>query len=91
MKVIVIMFKKSVYRNYQQQPILLNKNQSSYRQVERAMKEGVKEYEQIKKLVDAQQSLASIRDNTDENIIKNNAIKLTPHQTKKNINIKSKK
>jgi hypothetical protein len=45
------------------------------------MKEGVKEYEQIKKLVE----------DTEGDIIKNNAIKLTPHQSKKNINIKSKK
>ena len=37
------------------------------------MKEGVKEYERIKKLVES----------NDENIVRNNAIKLTPHQTKK--------
>ena len=43
-----------------QQPILLNKNKSSYRKLEKAMKEPVKEYEQIKKLVE----------DTDENIIK---------------------
>ena len=44
MKVIIIMFQRKI--------IILNKNKSSYRKVERAMKECVKEYEQIKKLVE---------------------------------------
>jgi hypothetical protein len=73
------MFQRKIIQH--QQPVILNKNKSSYRKVERAMKEGVKEYEQIKKLVE----------DTEGDIIKNNAIKLTPHQSKKNINIKSKK
>ena len=65
------MFQRKIIQH--QQPVILNKNKSSYRKVERAMKEGVKEYEQIKKLVE----------DTEGDIIKNNAIKLTPHQSKK--------
>ena len=66
----------------QPKPTFLTKNQSSYKKVEKAMKEPVKEYEKIKQLVEE----------NDIEILKNkseNTIKLTPHQKKKNI--KSKK
>ena len=46
----VIMFNKSAYRN-QQQPILLNKTNSSYRKLEKEMNKPPSDYEQIKKLI----------------------------------------
>ena len=78
------MFLNRRMSNNKQQPIFLSKNHSSYKKVEKAMKEAPREYEQIKKLVEI----------TDENIIKNNDInamknvKILPN---KKINIKSKK
>lgn len=98
------MFKKSVYRNHQQQPILLNKIQSSYRKLEKAMKEPAREYEVIKKLVEDARGAPNQRfgdtrgapnqrfgENDIEILNKKskNDIKLTPHQMKNNI--KSKK
>ena len=47
----VIMFNKSAYRN-QQQPILLNKTNSSYRKLEKEMNKPPSDYEQIKKLIE---------------------------------------
>ena len=76
------MFGKRRLDNQQQKPIFLTKNQSSYRKLEKAMKEPVKEYDKIKQLVEE----------NDIEILKNkseNSIKLTPHQKKNNI--KSKK
>ena len=66
----------------QPKPTFLTKNQSSYKKVEKAMKEPVKEYEKIKQLVEE----------NDIEILKNkseNSIKLTPQQKKNNT--KSKK
>ena len=60
----------------QPKPTFLTKNQSSYKKVEKAMKEPVKEYEKIKQLVEE----------NDIEILKNkseNSIKLTPQQKKK--------
>ena len=54
------MFLQRRIENNKQQPIFLTKNNSSYKKLEKAMKEPVKEYDQIKKLVEI----------TDENIIK---------------------
>ena len=54
------MFLQRRLENNKQQPIFLTKNNSSYKKLEKAMKEPVKEYDQIKKLVEI----------TDENIIK---------------------
>ena len=84
------MLNRKLMMQQQQPPVLFNKGNSNYRKLEKAMKEPAREYEQIKKLVDAQQSLASIRE---ENGIEKNKIdiKLIPHQNKNNINIKSKK
>ena len=68
--------------NEQQKPTFLTKNQSSYKKVEKAMKDPVKEYDKIKQLVEE----------NDIEILKNkseNSKKLTPHQKKNNI--KSKK
>jgi hypothetical protein len=59
MKVIVMFLQRRI-ENIKQQPIFLTKNNSSYKKLEKAMKEPVKEYDQIKKLVEI----------TDENIIK---------------------
>ena len=54
------MFLQRRLENNKQQPIFLTKNNSSYKKLEKAMKEPVKEYDQIKKLVEI----------TDEDIIK---------------------
>ena len=59
MKVIVMFLQRRIENN-KQQPIFLTKNNSSYKKLEKAMKEPVKEYDQIKKLGEI----------TDENIIK---------------------
>ena len=59
MKVIVMFLQRRIENN-KQQPIFLTKNNSSYKKLEKAMKEPVKEYDQIKKLVEI----------PDENIIK---------------------
>ena len=86
------MFNNKRYYNLQQQnqPTILAKVNSSYRKLEKAMKEPPREYEQIKKLVEQNQ----------ENIINNNDIKkksnINPTKNVKimmnrNINIKSKK
>jgi uncharacterized cupredoxin-like copper-binding protein len=81
MKVIVMFLQRRIENN-KQQPIFLTKNNSSYKKLEKAMKEPVKEYDQIKKLVEI----------TDENIIKKKTdmdasknVKLLPS---KKINIK---
>ena len=76
MKVIVIMFQKSVYRN-QQQPILLNKTNSSYRKLEKEMNTPPSEYEAIKKLIE---------DSDSENTLKNFSNKSFKH-VEKNVKI----
>ena len=63
MKVIVMFLQRRIENN-KQQPIFLTKNNSSYKKLEKAMNEPVKEYDQIKKLVEI----------TDENIIKKKLI-----------------
>ena len=74
----------------QQQPVLFNKGNSSYRKLEKAMKEPAREYDAIKKLVeDGSIEPRVLRDNDIKNY--KNDIKLIPHQNKNNINIKSKK
>ena len=68
--------------NHEEKPTFLTKNQSSFKKMEKAMKEPVKEYDKIKQLVEE----------NDIEILKNkseNSIKLTPHQNKNNM--KSKK
>ena len=77
MKVIVMFLQRRIENN-KQQPIFLTKNNSSYKKLEKAMKEPVKEYDQIKKLVEI----------TDENIIKktdmdaSKIVKLLPSKNK---------
>ena len=72
------MFLQRRIENNKQQPIFLTKNNSSYKKLEKAMKEPVKEYDQIKKLVEI----------TDENIIKktdmdaSKIVKLLPSKKK---------
>ena len=66
----------------QPKPTFLTKIQSSYKKVEKAMKEPVKEYEKIKQLVEE----------NDIEILKNkseNSIKLTPQQKKIILNLKN--
>ena len=75
------MFLQRRIENNKQQPIFLTKNNSSYKKLEKAMKEPVKEYDQIKKLVEI----------TDENIIKKtdmDASKIVKLLPSKKINIK---
>ena len=68
--------------NQEEKPTFLTKNQSSYRKLEKAMKDPVKEYEKIKQLVE-ENDIEMVKSKTE------NSIKLTPHQKKNNI--KSKK
>ena len=74
------MFLQRRIENNKQQPIFLTKNNSSYKKLQKAMKEPVKEYDQIKKLVEI----------TDENIIKktdmdaSKIVKLLPSKKIKN-------
>ena len=68
--------------NHEEKPTFLTKNQSSYRKLEKAMKDPVKEYEKIKQLVE-ENDIEMLKSKTE------NSIKLTPHQKKNNI--KSKK
>ena len=75
------MFLKRRNENNKHEPIFLTKNNSNYKKLEKAMKEPVKEYEQIKKLVEI----------TDENIIKNTDMKASKNVKllpSKKINIK---
>ena len=70
-----MMFNKRRMEN-QQQPTFLTKNHSGYKKVERAMKEGVKEYDKIKQLVE-ENDIEKLKNKSE------NSIKLTPHQKKK--------
>ena len=78
----VIMFLKRRMNNQEEKPTFLTKNLSSYRKLEKAMKDPVKEYEKIKQLVE-ENDIEMLKSKTE------NSIKLTPHQKKNNI--KSKK
>ena len=71
------MFNQKRYYNLQQQhqPTILAKVNSSYRKLEKAMKEPPREYEQIKKLVEDASQARDARDRTDTNIININDIK----------------
>ena len=78
----VIMFNKSAYRN-QQQPILLNKTNSSYRKLEKEMNKPPSDYEQIKKLIednDGENTLKNFSNKSFKNIDKN--VKIIPHKKK---------
>ena len=74
------MFHRIDYKN-QPKPIILSKGMSNYDKLQKTMNEPVKEYNQIKDLVelDAHQSLASIRD-------KNSITKLNSINNKKSKN-----
>ena len=75
------MFNKRYYNlQRQQQPTILAKANTSYRRLEKAMKEAPKEYDQIKKLVE---------EKTDLNIINNIDIKNANINPTKNIKIMS--
>lgn len=76
----VIMFNKSAYRN-QQQPILLNKTNSSYRILEKEMNKPPSDYEQIKKLIeDNENTFKNFSNKSYKNIDKN--VKIIPHKKK---------
>ena len=76
----VIMFNKSAYRN-QQQPILLNKTNSSYRKLEKEMNKPPSDYEQIKKLIeDNENTFKNFSNKSYKNIDKN--VKILPHKKK---------
>ena len=74
------MFNQKRYYNLQQQnqPTILAKVNSSYKRLEKSMKEAPKEYEQIKKLVE---------DKTDLNTININDIKKSNINPTKNVKI----
>ena len=75
-----MMFNKSVYRN-QQQPILLNKTNSSYRKLEKEMNKPPSDYEQIKKLIeDNDNTFKNFSNKSYKNIDKN--VKIIPHKKK---------
>ena len=63
------MFNQKRYYNLQQQnqPTILAKGNSSYRKIEKAMKEPPREYEQIKKLVEEKNELNTININDIKN------------------------
>ena len=72
------MFNKSAYRN-QQQPILLNKTNSSYRKLEKEMNKPPSDYEQIKKLIeDNDNTFKNFSNKSYKNIDKN--VKIIPHK-----------
>ena len=76
------MFNKSVYRN-QQQPILLNKTSSSYRKLEKEMNKPPSDYEQIKKLIednDSENTLKDFSNKSFKHVEKN--VKVIPHKKK---------
>ena len=73
------MFNQKRYYNLQQQnqPTILAKVNSSYKRLEKSMKEAPKEYEQIKKLIEQNQ----------ENILNNIDIKNSNINPTKNVKI----
>ena len=75
MKAIIIMFQRKIIQH--QQPVILNKHQSSYRKLEKAMNEAPKEYEQIKKLIENNDI-----ENINNKSSKKNLDKLIPHLKK---------
>ena len=72
------MFNKSVYRN-QQQPIVLNKTNSSYRKLEKEMNKPPSDYEQIKKLIEDNDSENTLKNFSNKSSINNN-LKILPHK-----------
>ena len=74
------MFNKSVYRN-QQQPILLNKTNSSYRKLEKEMNKPPSDYEQINKLIETNENdIKTLSNKSFKNVDKN--VKIIPHKKK---------
>ena len=86
------MFHRVDYKN-QPKPKILSKGMSNYDKLQKSMNEPVKEYNQIKDLVelDARQSLASIRENNSITKLSNtinkkskNYVEMMPHKKGKN-------
>ena len=76
----VILFNKSAYRN-QQQPILLNKTNSSYRKLEKEMNKPPSDYEQINKLIETNENdIKTLSNKSFKHVDKN--VKLIPHKKK---------
>ena len=77
------------YYNLQQQPTILAKANTSYRRLEKAMKEAPKEYDQIKKLIEQnQENIININDIKNANINPTKNVKIMMNRK---INNKSKK
>ena len=73
----------------QQQPTILAKANTSYRRLEKAMKEAPKEYDQIKKLIEQnQENIININDIKNANINPTKNVKIMMNRK---INNKSKK
>ena len=85
------MFHRVDYKN-QPKPIILSKGMSNYDKLQKDLNAPVKEYNQIKDLVelDARQSLASIHENNSltklsiKNNIKSKNVDMMPHKKGKN-------
>ena len=76
----VIMFNKSAYKN-QQQPISLNKTNSSYRKLEKEMNKPPSDYEQIKKLIETNENdIKTLSNKSFKHVDKN--VKIIPHKKK---------
>ena len=76
----VIMFNNSACRN-QQQPILLNKTNSSYRKLEKEMNKPPSDYEQINKLIETNENdIKTLSNKSFKHVDKN--VKLIPHKKK---------
>ena len=73
----LIMFQRKTITK-QNTPTLLTKPQSSYKKLEKAMNEPVKEYEQIKRLID-KNDIENISNKTS----KNDLSKIIPHKKNK--------
>ena len=85
------MFNNKRYYNLQrqEQPTILAKGNSSYRKIEKAMKEPPREYEQIKKLIEQnQENIININDIKNSNINPTKNVKIMMNRK---INNKSKK
>ena len=77
----VIMFNKSAYKN-QQEPISLNKTNSSYRKLEKEMNKIPSDYEQIKKLIESNENdIKTFSNKSFKNVEKN--VQLIPHKKQK--------
>ena len=71
------MFHKVEYRN-QPKPVLLTKGQSTYKKLEKEMNEPIKDYNNIKKLIETNENNIEKLGNN----IQSKNVKLIPHKKK---------